>query len=129
MKRMAGTLLLVALVMAGCDDDSSGPDGPRYTEAEARAIPENGLAWEMVVRGEGWDSATVVALDGGGAPVGRGYATPFEGDSVARPFVVGLLPNASYALAVTLWDGSTPSAGPRNSRPSPASAKASASEV
>lgn len=104
------TLGLAAALAAACSDDSGGgPPPPVYLESVVEANPNTVLAAAVRVRASGYDAARVRAFaDGDTLDLSPPF--PFEGDSVARVPVLGLLPDREYSIEVRLTDGAAEAA-------------------
>jgi hypothetical protein len=102
--RSLTTAALAATALACGDDDPSGPPAPAYREAVVEANPQSILAAAVRVRASGFNGARVRAFAEGDT-LAASPVFGFEGDSVARVPVLGLLPGRDYALEVLLQDG------------------------
>lgn len=104
------TLALQLAAASACsDDDPGGPTGPLFREAVVEANPHSVLAAAVRVRASGFDGARIRAFaDGDTLDASPTFA--FEGDSVARVPVLGLLPGRQYAIEVRLLAGATEAA-------------------
>lgn len=100
---------LAATALACGDDDPSGPSAPTYREAVVEANPQSVVAAAVRVRASGFDGARVRAFTEGDT-LDASPVFGFEGDSVARVPVLGLLPGRDYAIEVRLVDGAAEAA-------------------
>lgn len=106
---------LLALAAAACGDDD--PSGPRatYAGSVAAPLPENGLAAEVVISAEGYDSAWVVLLDGPDATPRRSATATFGAATTVTVAVSGMLADRTHELEV--WLASRGTAGPVDTVP------------
>jgi hypothetical protein len=105
----ASAALFLATAAACSDDDPGGPSGPIFREAVVEANAGTVLAATVRVRASGFDGARVRAFTLGDT-LDASPVFGFEGDSVARVPVLGLLPGREYAIEVRLLEGSTEAA-------------------
>ncbi len=108
---LRGTAALLLAAAAGCvDEDPGGPAAePLYREAVVEANPQTVLAAAVRVRASGFDGARIRAFALGDT-LEPSPVFAFEGDSVARVPVLGMLPGRDYAIEVLLLEGAAEAA-------------------